>query len=351
MKQGDHLSSTTIIVSSGLASVISTIISNPFEVLKIRLQVDKMHCHEHQHQRNPHRSKPKFKYIHEIALTGQSTRHQLNHYGMLSKSLKLWRPHRMINVIGKSQATNPLIKIYQNCTCITTNSLVQAFQHIYAHEGASTFFNGWRYAVLQAGASNVCYFMFYERTRKFLQQLELPSSRLVVPLLASSFSRALTTTITFPLEYWKVLQSSTVGYSKLKNIQLGTQLHSAYLITIQRDILFSCIYWSLLENLKIELGKVLQELPNAVNLLSAMMASSVTATMTLPLDVVKTRKQVSTRSDLGQSGQMATMEILQSIYNEEGLKGLFKGYQPRIAKVTMHSGLVYMMYEYLKQLF
>ena len=90
-----------------------------------------------------------------------------------------------------------------------------------------------------------------------------------------------------------------MGYSKLKNVQLGTKLHSAYLITIQRDILFSCVYWSLLENLKIEIGKILTNFPNAVNLLSAMLASSVTATMTLPLDVVKTRKQVSTRSDLG----------------------------------------------------
>jgi solute carrier family 25 protein 39/40 len=53
-----------------------------------------------------------------------------------------------------------------------------------------------------------------------------------------------------------------------------------------------------LENLKIELGARIKDFPNVVNLTSAMLASSVTATMTLPLDVVKTRKQVSTRSDL-----------------------------------------------------
>lgn len=55
-------------------------------------------------------------------------------------------------------------------------------------------------------------------------------------------------------------------------------------------MLFSCIYWSLLENLKIEFNKRWNEYPNMVNLMSAILGSSVTATMTLPLDVVKTRK-------------------------------------------------------------
>lgn len=37
MKQSERIDSTTIVLSSGIASVLSTIISNPFEVLKIRL--------------------------------------------------------------------------------------------------------------------------------------------------------------------------------------------------------------------------------------------------------------------------------------------------------------------------
>lgn len=45
-----------------------------------------------------------------------------------------------------------------------------------------------------------------------------------------------------------------------------------------------------MENLKIELNKRFAEFPNTVNLISALSAGSVTATMTLPLDVVKTRK-------------------------------------------------------------
>lgn len=157
--------------------------------------------------------------------------------------------------------------------------------------------------------------------------------------------------VTFPLEYWKVLQSSTKGYTKKNNVDLGTRLHSAYVITVQRDVLFSVTYWSLLENFKMELLKLIEGQHELVNFMSGILAGSITAFVTLPLDVVKTRKQVSTRRDLyvDQGAQKSTANILQQIYYTEGIKGLFRGYQPRIAKVTVHSGLVYMMYEYFKE--
>jgi hypothetical protein len=90
-----------------------------------------------------------------------------------------------------------------------------------------------------------------------------------------------------------------------------------------------------------------------VNLLSGIIAGVTTATITLPLDLVKTRKQVSTRVDLAvlQEGKdMNTLTLLKQIFEQEGLQGLFKGYKPRMLKVTVHAGLVYTLYEYLKEL-
>lgn len=46
--------------------------------------------------------------------------------------------------------------------------------------------------------------------------------------------------------------------------------------------------------------------------------------------------------------EMSTLRSLQEILNKEGVQGLFKGYKPRMMKVTVHAGLVYMLYEYLK---
>lgn len=46
---------------------------------------------------------------------------------------------------------------------------------------------------------------------------------------------------------------------------------------------------------------------------------------------------------------MSTLQSLRDIIDKEGVQGLFKGYKPRMMKVTVHAGLVYMMYEYLKE--
>lgn len=93
------------------------------------------------------------------------------------------------------------------------------------------------------------------------------------------------------MEYWRVLQSSSIGYTTKKNFQLGSHITSAYMITLQRDIVFSCIFWVLLENAKSELTKQFKDSPKSIiNLISGIFAGVTTASLTLPLDLIKTRK-------------------------------------------------------------
>ncbi|KAM3147418.1 hypothetical protein pb186bvf_000225 [Paramecium bursaria] len=327
--------SQRIIIASGFASVFSTLLCNPFEVLKIRLQSSNILCDAHVPQK-------KIRYIHQVALDGPRIVNSQNLFTTIKKLL--W-----LQSLQNNRTNNPFVKIYQKCQCLGTQNLLQAIAQIYRAEGIATFFNGWRYAIMQSGASNISYFLIYEHSKQYIQN-NITNSNLIKPLLASGFSRAVTTTITFPLEYWKVLQSSSIGYTKKRNFSLGTQLTSAYFVTIQRDVIFSCVYWPLLENIKLELLKLTKNHNEIVNLMSGVIAGSMTAIITLPLDVVKTRKQVSTRNDLVMTHSDSTLHILQDLYKKEGIQGLFTGLQPRILKVTVHSGLVYMMYEYLKEL-
>jgi len=39
------------------------------------------------------------------------------------------------------------------------------------------------------------------------------------------------------------------------------------------------------------------------------------------------------------------------IIKKEGIKGIFKGFQPRVMKVTINSGLLFMIYEIIKRRF
>ncbi len=97
--------------------------------------------------------------------------------------------------------------------------------------------------------SSVTFFFFYEQAKQFITK-NVTSSMLFAPMLSSITARTLATSLTFPLDYWKTLQNSTRGVARKKNFELGNRLFSAYLVTLNRDILFSVVYWSLVENIK-----------------------------------------------------------------------------------------------------
>lgn len=97
--------------------------------------------------------------------------------------------------------------------------------------------------------SSVTFFFFYEKAKQFITK-NVTSSMLFAPMLSSITARILATSLTFPLDYWKTLQNSTKGVTKKRNFELGNRIFSAYLVTLNRDILFSVVYWSLVENIK-----------------------------------------------------------------------------------------------------
>ena len=70
------------------------------------------------------------------------------------------------------------------------------------------------------------------------------------PILSSMTARTLATTISFPLDYWKTIQNGMKGHAKKRNFELGNRLFAAYSVTLNRDILFSVVYWSLVENIR-----------------------------------------------------------------------------------------------------
>ena len=133
--------------------------------------------------------------------------------------------------------------------CFPQKSIFKAVSHIIKYEGAKTLFNGARYAAMISCSSTVSFFYFYEKTKYFVTQ-NITSSMIFAPLISSLTARSLATTLTFPLDYWKTLQNGMKGYTKKKNFELGNRVFSAYTVTLHRDILFSMVYWSLVENIR-----------------------------------------------------------------------------------------------------
>lgn len=85
----------------------------------------------------------------------------------------------------------------------------------------------------------------------------------------------------------------------------------------------------------------------AVQTTSALLAGATSACITTPLDVIKTRLQLSKLED----GKRPTfLGTVRRIIQQDGIKGFTRGMIPRIANVAMWGTSMVSAYEFLKRL-
>lgn len=129
-----------------------------------------------------------------------------------------------------------------------------------------------------------------------------------------------------------------------------------YRITLARDIIYSAMFWSMLEyyrNMKSN-GEyrafVKQKDKNftwknfTTNMLPGFVFAAFCSAVTTPLDTLKTRIQSQ-----GIKNYNIVRGVL-DIYRKEGSKGLFAGVQWRVLKNGLHSSIYVFLYElYMKR--
>jgi solute carrier family 25 protein 39/40 len=116
--------------------------------------------------------------------------------------------------------------------------------------------------------------------------------------------------------------------------------------TLWRDVPFSAIYWMCYEEFKhaIEAQYItLSELETTfvAGALSGMFAAAVTT----PFDVAKTRRQVDAGKEISSLKDSRVPAILNQIYQQDGIRGLFRGLTPRIAKIGPSCAIMISSYE------
>jgi solute carrier family 25 protein 39/40 len=82
------------------------------------------------------------------------------------------------------------------------------------------------------------------------------------------------------------------------------------------------------------------------NFAAGFVAGSLAAGATCPLDVAKTRRQIE--KDTDKAMRMTTRQTLTEIWSSGGLKGLFTGVGPRVARAGPSVGIVISCYEVVK---
>ncbi|KAM4598177.1 mitochondrial glutathione transporter SLC25A39 isoform 2-T3 [Polymixia lowei] len=264
------------------------------------------------------------------------------------------------------------IYVCQNGTSCTSwyrtptrfSGTLDAFVKITRHEGVKSLWSGLPPTLIMAVPATVIYFTCYDQLRDFLRYgLGFQGNH--IPLLAGGLARLGAVTVISPLELVRTkMQSRRLSYSELRVCIRSAVAQDGWLSlwrgwgpTVLRDVPFSALYWFNYELVKAQLCEQNQmsQANFSISFTSGAISGTVAAILTLPFDVVKTRRQI-------QLGEMETLgvplkrttstwHIMKEICAESGYRGLFAGFLPRVIKVAPACAVMISTYEFGKAFF
>lgn len=247
--------------------------------------------------------------------------------------------------------------------------VLDAMRKIAAAEGAPALWRGLPVTLALAVPTTGLYFTVYEALRaRAPPDLAGP----VAALCAGAAARVVAATAASPLELARTaLQAGATGREQ----SVGALLRGLYARrgasalwrglgpTLARDVPFSAVYWAGYATLK---DPARSPLPRsmfrggnerAVPLVAGIVAGSAAALATIPADVVKTRRQAAAARSAAACGPecgvvgsvkptpAGVRGIVREIVRNEGVRGLFKGAAPRVAKVGPSCAIMMGSYE------
>ncbi|XP_044507068.1 mitochondrial carrier protein MTM1-like [Mangifera indica] len=305
--------------------------------------------------------------------------------------------HPLSNIIGRMAYFGPKtlfadLRCSPSCTragvhgtvsicppdCFQYKGTLDVFYKIIRQEGFSRLWRGTNAGLALAVPTVGIYLPFYDMFRNWLEDLtaqNAPSATPYVPLVAGSLARSLACTTCYPIELartrmqafketqigkkppgvWRTLLGVVSHVKSTNNAQNSLQgyrmLWTGMGAQLARDIPYSAICWSTLEPIRRRLLTLFDEESNAASVLGAnfsagFVAGSLAAGATCPLDVAKTRRQIE--KDPARALRMTTRQTLIGVWRDSGMKGLFTGVGPRVARAGPSVGIVVSFYEVVK---
>ncbi|XP_061568666.1 probable mitochondrial glutathione transporter SLC25A39 isoform X1 [Cololabis saira] len=241
---------------------------------------------------------------------------------------------------------------------------LDAFVKITRHEGVRSLWSGLPPTLVMAVPATVIYFTCYDQLRDFLRfGVGLHGSH--VPLLAGALARLGAVTVISPLELVRTkMQARRLSYRELQVCIRSAVAQDGLLSlwrgwgpTVLRDVPFSALYWFNYELVKARLCERYQmsQANFSISFTAGAVSGAIAAILTLPFDVVKTRRQIQLgeMDTLGAPLKKAasTWHIMKEICAELGYRGLFAGFMPRVIKVAPACAVMISSYEFGKAFF
>ena len=257
----------------------------------------------------------------------------------------------------------------------THSSAWKAFIDTYRVNGLRGLYRGIG-AVLVGGTPAVMiYLTTYEIAKNKFDSIKYPLPEFVKHFSAGMFAEACSCSIFVPVDVIKerlqVYQTSSVPVSSstsssssvngmiYKNSLDSFQkilkheglfgIYKGYGATLMSFGPFSAFYFAFYEHAKVTAGQLLQKDSKDLNfmetLLTSLVAGTLSAYITTPLDLVKLRMQIQRGQGKSSEGMMS---MLKSIYINEGSSGLFRGSFARIGAYAPGAAMTMAIFESCK---
>lgn len=283
----------------------------------------------------------------------------------------------LVDVKSNPSSTRPLVVAEPTYSpdCSRYKGTFDVFYKIIHQEGFTRLWRGTNASLALAVPSVGIYLPLYDIFRNFMEvQLSenAPSVIPYVPLVAGSMARTIACISCYPVELartrmqafketgakpsgvWRTLVevlSPVKGPNNHQNPHTYRILWTGLGAQLARDVPFSAVCWSTLEparrrilgwmNGDARVGNVF-----GANFCAGFIAGSLAAAVTCPLDVARTRRQIE--NDPRRALNMTTKQTLVEIWRDGGVKGLFTGVGPRVARAGPSVGIVVSFYEVVK---
>ncbi|XP_061969310.1 mitochondrial carrier protein MTM1-like isoform X2 [Populus nigra] len=261
--------------------------------------------------------------------------------------------------------------------CNRYKGALDVFNKVIRQEGIGRLWRGTNaslaLAVPTVGIYMPCYDIFRNSMEEFTIQ-NCPALTPYVPLVAGAVARSISCITCYPVELartrmqafketqagvkpsgvWKTLIeviNPVGGTNNTQKLQSYRILWTGLGAQLARDVPFSAICWATLEPIRRQILALLGDEAGASRVLGAnfsagFVAGTLAAAATCPFDVAKTRRQIE--KDPTRALNMTTTRTLLEIWRDGGVKGLFTGVGPRVARAGPSVGIVVSFYEVVK---
>ncbi|XP_026173505.1 mitochondrial glutathione transporter SLC25A40 [Mastacembelus armatus] len=241
---------------------------------------------------------------------------------------------------------------------------LDAFVQIIRREGIKALWSGLPPTLVMAVPATVIYFTCYDQLCAALR-VRMGDHAQEAPLFAGAIARVGSATVISPLELIRTkLQSQKQSYRELTNCIRSAVDNEGWRSmwrglgpTLLRDVPFSAMYWYNYEKGKSWLCEqyATTKPTFAITFISGAVSGSIAAIVTLPFDVVKTRRQVELgelqAKNLSHQVSSSTLSVMSRIVTQDGIGGLFSGFLPRLIKVAPACAIMISTYEFGKAFF